>query len=80
MGQLELNAFEGLLGSNLGLVAGMIVALFGMYQLLVKQQVALGLILLFASCSIAFLPNLVQGIRVNLCPAVQILGGSCYTQ
>jgi hypothetical protein len=62
-GQGLANGLGTLLGSNVALLIGVALALFGLYEWLVAQNTAVGLGMIIFGVAIAFVPDIFQGIK-----------------
>jgi hypothetical protein len=77
MGTNEANALISLLQGNVGLVAGVLLCLFGLYNVLVSGKPLLGWVMIIGGVSIPFLPGFLQDLQNAFCPIIQQLGGTC---
>jgi hypothetical protein len=67
-------AFSDLIGSNIALIIGVAMALFGLYEWLVAQNTAVGLGMIVFGIAIAFVPNIFQGLKTAVSPIFNKIG------
>jgi hypothetical protein len=73
-GESLVNGFTQLVSSNIALFVGLALALFGLYEILVAQNTAVGVGMIVFGLIIAFVPNLFDGLVGAVKQPLQSLG------
>jgi hypothetical protein len=76
VGQGVLDTFYAVVVGNIGLMLGMALALFGLYEWLVAQNTAVGLGMIVVGVCIAFVPNVFTGFQKLVGSMINTFGGT----
>ena len=75
VGDIELKAVESVLTGNIGMAVGLIITIWGIWELFVKGETVRGGILLFCGVAITVFPGVFNVFQALVLPAVQVLTG-----
>ncbi|HEX2859131.1 MAG TPA: hypothetical protein VHP58_02920 [Alphaproteobacteria bacterium] len=61
----------------MALFFGLLLTLFGLYQMLVARNTTLGVIMICVGLCIPYTQNIMGGLQSAFCPTITTLGGQC---